>query len=166
MRFILILLFLPWLFHCQREVAPVHYSKSVGDIDFDPRLDNPEFKICNSYVYQYFNLGYGVEYEGEKLAIEKVFQEKYQPGKAKKQSGTIRIRFLVNCKGEMDRFRAIGMDENWNEKTFHPSITDQLIAIAKSLKGWKPKVDQGNRIDFYQYLIFTIEKGEIIEILP
>jgi hypothetical protein len=149
------------------------YPASTGDIDFDPNLDKKDFQLCgNGYGYQYFNDEKGIMYEGEKKAIEIEFKEKYQSKNVKKENGSIRIRFLVNCKGQTDRFRIIGMDNNFQEKTFDTSITDQLVSISKSLKGWKYKefYSHANKqyvpYDYYQYLIFKINDGQITEILP
>ncbi|MGL4629975.1 MAG: hypothetical protein ACRCVT_02120 [Leadbetterella sp.] len=79
----------------------------------------------------------------------------------------IRIRFIVNYKGQTDRFRLIAMDENYKEKVFASSITEQLVKITKSLKGWGlMKYDSTHTFDYYQYLIFKMENGQIKEILP
>lgn len=147
----------------QNEYPPRH----IGDIEFDPKLDNADFHLCNSdYVYQYFNNSGGVEYEGEKIAIDKIFKEKYNSEIVKKESGLIRIRFIVNCKGETDRFRMMGADENYQEKVFDKSITDQLLTITKSLDGWKVKYYNDKVMDYYQYLIFKMKDGKILKILP
>jgi hypothetical protein len=143
------------------------YAMMVGDIAFDPVVDKKDFQICNpEYIFQYFNNTEGFSYEGEKPAIERIFADQYKLKRAKKESGLVRIRFVVNCKGETDRFRVIGMDKDYNEKVFDPSITDQLLTITKALKGWKPKQYEGQDMDFYQYLIFKLEQGRIVEILP
>jgi hypothetical protein len=166
------LIFLSLPSFCQEEQSSVSkYPASTGDIDFDPYLDKKDFQLCGKgYGYQYFNDGKGVLYEGEKKAIEQSFKTRYKSQNALKQTGLIRIRFIVNCKGETDRFRLIGMDEKYQEKTFDKSITEQLLMIAKEFKGWKPKTFQfKNEVlayDFYQYLIFKIKDGEITEILP
>ena len=164
----IILLLLPVLCKCQvADQAASAYPKIVGDIIFDPVTDKPGFEICNEKnIFQYFNTGGGLQYEGEKIAIEKVFKEKYKSQHVKKESGMIRIRFIVNCKGETDRFRIIASDDNYNEKIFDPSITNQLLAITKMLNGWKTKTYNGNKIDYYQYLIFKISNGQLKEILP
>ena len=58
------------------------------------------------------------------------------------------------------------MNENYEEKVFDKSITDKLLSIAKNLKGWKGKRIREKEIDYYQYLIFKIENGQLKEILP
>jgi len=140
------------------------YPRMVGDIEHDPKLDSNDFKLCYGDERAY--VGYGLEYEGEKPALIKKFEENYKPINIKGETGLLRIRFIVNCKGETGRFRLIGMDQNYQEKTFDNKLTDQILSITKSLKGWKSKKDNGSKFDYYQYLIFKIEDGLIKEILP
>ncbi len=143
------------------------YPNYVGNIEFNSKIDNKDFELCNSkHINQYFNIGDGLLYEGEKLAIEKEFAEKYKSEIIKNETGLIRINFVVNCKGKTDRFRLISMNENYEEKVFDKSITDKLLSIAKNLKGWKGKRIREKEIDYYQYLIFKMENGQLKEILP
>ena len=126
-----------------------------------------DFTLCNKrHIFQYFNDSNGLQYKGEKAELDKIFFKKYKSQNIPDETGLIRIRFVVNCKGETDRFRIIGMDGNYNSKTFSSKVTDQLMDITKSLNGWIPKKIQGNDVDFYQYLIFKIENGNLIEIMP
>lgn len=148
-------------------MANPEYPNNVGDIEFNAKTDKQDFELCNkNHIYQYFNNSGGLEYEGEKLEIEKVFKENYKSEKINNETGSIRINFIVNCKGKTDRFRVISTDENYNEKLFLKSITDQLLAITKNLNGWKAKKIKEREIDYYQYLIFKIENGQLKEIMP
>jgi hypothetical protein len=153
---------------CSNKTLPISsYPKNIGDIDFDPKMDNKNFQICNeAHIFQYFNNSEGLQYEGEKLAIEKAFANQYDVKIVRKESGLVRIRFVVNCKGETDRFRVIAMNENYEPYNFDPRLTQQLLAITKRLKGWQPKTYNNAPTDYYQYLIFKIKDAEIIEILP
>jgi hypothetical protein len=162
------LLFIPLISFCQeKSETKSEYPNYVGDIEFNSEIDNKDFELCNSKrIFQYFNIGDGLVYEGEKLAIEKEFAKKYKSEIIKNETGLIRINFVVNCKGKTDRFRLISMGENYEEKVFAQSITDQLMSITKNLKGWKAKKDNEREIDYYQYLIFIIENGQLKEILP
>lgn len=150
------------------EQKPEPYLRWVGDIKENPTTDNNSFKLCNEEkkVMQYFNNGGGLEYKGEKIAIIKSFEQNYNPKIAKKESGSLRVRFIVNCKGESGRFRTLGMDNKYKRKKFDASITDQILAITKSLDGWMAKTYDDKEIEYYQYLIFKIEEGQIKEILP
>ena len=162
------LLFIPLISLAQENsTTKSEYPNYVGDIEFNSEIDNKDFELCNAiHIFQYFNTGDGLVYEGEKLAIEKEFAEKYKSEITKNETGLIRINFVVNCKGKTDRFRLISMGENYQEKVFAKSITDQLMSITKNLKGWKGKKYREKEIDYYQYLIFKMENGQLKEILP
>jgi hypothetical protein len=168
------LLFLSFSAFCQEQKTNVSlYPRSIGNIEFDPNLDKKDFQLCRPNIdAQYYSFeANDSNYDGDKIKIEKEFKEKYKSQNVKKESGLIRVRFIVNCKGETDRFRVNGMDENYQEKAFDKSITDQLLQVVKSLKGWMPKnfTSKTNEVfsyDYYQYLIFKIKDGQITEILP
>ncbi|WP_281980226.1 hypothetical protein [Tenacibaculum mesophilum] len=158
-----------FLFSCKnKKTEKLIYPRQIGDISYDVKLDSPSFIPCNENdkIFQYFNNGKGLEYKGSKREIENLFKKKYTHIKVD-ESGLIRIRFIVNCKGETGRFRVLQMNNNYEQFTFDNRITNQLLMLTQSLNGWKTKQDGRDReIDYYQYLIFKIEKGNLIEILP
>lgn len=152
----------------QTDNSKVEYPKIVGDIEFDPKTDNKDFIVCKedfNYSFQYFDFD-NFEYEGEKLAIENIFKKSYNSKKVKKESGLVRIRFIINCQGKTDRFRILSVDENYKAKEFDKNITEQLLQITKRLDGWKPKKYKEKEVNYYQYLIFKLVKGQLIEVLP
>lgn len=166
------LLFLICILSCgqERNLSKNEYPpRHIGDIEFDEKLDNPDFELCKpEKIIQYFSVGQGLLYEGEQIALEKEFAEKYNSEIVKKESGWIRIRFIVNCHGKTDRFRVLESDENYKEKEFDKSITSQLLQITKELKNWRGLYIQESKEgwDYYQYLIFKIKDGKIEKILP
>ena len=141
----------------QTEESKIEYPKTVGNIEFDPKTDNKDFILCKeefNYSFQYFDFD-NFEYEGEKIAIENIFKKSYNTKKVKKESGLVRIRFIVNCQGKTDRFRVLSVDENYKTKKFDKNITEQLLQITKRLDGWKPKKYREKEVNYYQYLIFV-----------
>ena len=143
------------------------YRSMVGDIAHDPKLDDPSFTLCDeNNTKQYHNLNEEMQYEGEKYALNNIFATQFKTSEEARDSGMIRIRFIVNCKGETGRFRLMSSGYDYKEKQFNNAITDQLMAITKSLKGWKILSDKRGPKDYYQYLIFKITDGQIKEIMP
>ena len=69
------------------------YLRHVGDIEQDALTDNVNFRICNGddKIKQYFNLGDGPVYTGEKSTLLRPFKTKYKPVLDKSQNGLIRI---------------------------------------------------------------------------
>ncbi|TAF33013.1 MAG: hypothetical protein EAZ57_07130 [Cytophagales bacterium] len=151
----------------QGQCVENNYLRWVDDIAHDAKLDGKKSHLCNdeNSSIQYFNPTLGLQYEGEKTAIENTFYKKYKPVKVL-ESGWIRVRFIVNCKGEAGRFRVIESDENYTPRPFSPIITTQILKITKSLKGWKPLQYQDRPADYYQYVIVKIKNGNIEKILP
>lgn len=151
----------------QSEPANTEYLRWVGDIKYDSQKDSPEFTLCNGEekVFQYFNFGAGLQFKGEKKAIKQQFLDKFQPIKTT-QSGWIRIRFIVNCEGKTGRFRIISSDLNYKQMDFDKGIIEQLLVITKGLKDWSILSFEKDPLDYYQYLLFKIDNGKIVEILP
>ena len=147
--------------------TPVEIVNVVGEIFTDSLTDAKNFKVCGEQnrIVQYYAFNEKT-HEGEKGTLIQHFQKGYKAVKNSKESGLIRIRFIVNCKGEAGRFRVLSMDSEYQRKEFSKKITNQLLTLTKSLKSWKPMQARGNFRDYYQYLMFKIEDGQLIEIMP
>lgn len=157
------------LLSCENTVKEERLIHWVGDISFSKNLDGKDFKLCISedYIIQNSSIGTPLDIEGDKSGLINIFKTQYDSSVAKKESGLIRIRFIVNCNGETGRFRLLSGGLDFKEKPIDKSITDQLMRITKSLTGWKQKIDVQNQArDYYQYLIFKIVEGEIVSIRP
>lgn len=144
--------------------------KNVGDISFDRKLDDANFKLCNEQTIEQYYVRWSSDippgYKGEKRGLEKAILDAYRFPQAAEENGFITIRFIVNCKGESGRFRIEEMDFAYQAKSFDKEITGQLLDIVKSLKGWIPRKSNGVDLDYYQYLTFKMNQGQIIKILP
>lgn len=170
-RAIIILFSTLFVFSCKTDKETQNtkeYLRWVGDIEKDTLSDNPNFKVCNGdeQILQYFNLGEGPVYNGEKSTILNTFQSSFKPITDKDQNGLIRIRFVVNCEGKADRFRVLQSDYNYQEIEFDKRIVTQLTNIAKGIQNWQILYRDEVPVDYYMYLIFKITDGKITEILP
>lgn len=167
MKKLCILLVVLILASCGLDREPSQYLRWVGDSEFDPKMDTSRFELC-SYEYlvkQYFHFEQGLKYKGEKKELKAIFDKEYIPVESN-QSGFIRIRFIVNCKGETGRFRLISSDLDYKEQVFDEKITSQLLSITQSLDGWEVQSMDDKPRDFYQYLIFEIRDGQLVNIMP
>lgn len=169
---LLFLIFLLFIFlSCKTEKqaeSKNEYLRWVGDIEQDHDTDQPEFRVCNGdeQILQYFNLGAGPLYPEEKSTLLETFESQYKPVKASGQDGFIRIRFVVNCEGKAGRFRTLQADYDYNEIKFDKKVVNQLLEITKGIDAWKIMYRYEIPVDYYFYLIFRLEDGQITEILP
>ena len=141
------------------------YNENVGDIAYNPKIDNPNFIIGSNKIIQYYNYGKVVNYKGEKIAIDNYFKSNYKSQKIISETGYITIKFIVNVKGETGWFRIEEMDMNCKPKKFKKSISNQLLELTKKLDGWIVGEIDGNKYAYYQYLTFKIKDGLILEVL-
>jgi hypothetical protein len=143
------------------------YPYNVGNIVFDSTTDNPVFEIIDETKVLPYNTKCGMMIEGERYRVIEYFAENFKPQPIKNETGYIIIRFLVNHKGKTDRFRIYEMNENFQQMTFDKSISNKIFDLTKKLSGWKPAIDKnGNKRDYYQYLVFKMKNGLIEYILP
>lgn len=158
---------IPLLINSQTGKAVSKYPNHVGNIEFDEKLDDPNFKRCldEKYVFQYYNDSKGFQYKSEKREIEKEIQTLNLP-ENKEANGYITIRFVVNCEGKSGMFRMQQIDNEYKEYTFNKKLSDQLLNFTKKLNGWIPKEIEEKKVDYYQYLTYKIENGKVSEILP
>jgi hypothetical protein len=141
--------------------------EDVGDIKFNPKTDKANFCLCHKdFIIQYYN--FGTTYKGGSKAIKSFIYKQYQYWSAYNLiTGIITIRFVVNCKGETDRFRVLQMDSNYQKVTFDKGLTKHLLKLCAKLNHWIPgKDNKGNIYDSYYYLNFQIVKGHILNITP
>jgi hypothetical protein len=144
-----------------------NYPENVGDIAFDEKADDPNFKICHEdNVFQYYNFSKGFQYKGEKAKVNEHFQNGFKGKEKNGETGFLTIRFIVNCEGKTGRFRVQGMDINYNSKEFSKELVDDLLTLTKKMDGWIVGEIEGVKADYYQYLTFKLENGKLIEIMP
>ncbi len=144
------------------------YLRWVGDIEQNDQIDDLSFEVCNGddKILQYFKLGEGPVYNGEKSKVLNTFKSNYKPISDKKENGLIRIRFIVNSKGKAGRFRVLQSGYDYQEKQFNQKIVSQLLNITKGIENWEVFYRNEVPVDYYMYLIFKIKNGQLTEILP
>lgn len=144
------------------------YPATVGDIEFDEKLDDPAFKKCTPekrVSIQYYQGPKGFDYKGEKIAITEKL-EKENISSESKMNGYITVRFLVNCEGKTGLFRLQQMNAELKETAPDKGLGDRLVRFTKSLDSWIPKEIKGSKVGYYQYLTYKIENGKVSEVLP
>ena len=147
------------------------YSEHVGDIEYDSKIDTSNFELCNVTKYrgnsfQYYSFSKGLQYSGEKIEIVNFFEDNYLMPEMTGESGYVTIRFIVNCHGQTGRFRVQEMNLNLTSRRFDERIVNKLYDLTILLDGWEIQKLEGTPVDYYQYLLFKIENGQLIEILP
>lgn len=144
-------------FHFVRTLAAGDSCRGVG------------FQPCNNcFARMWHDLGIGHE---DQYALNKLFRTYYQPTSRLGQSGLIRIRFVVNCKGERGLFEVAGFGEDYCPKTFDPQITSQLVQICHehvptNFSMYATDLPYTEPLDSAISLTFRLKDGQLTAILP
>lgn len=146
--------------------VPAGDSIEVGDIPFDPSIDDPAFSVCDrQHVLQYYNTGSW--YLDHKKEISRYFISHYKVGgDTVNQTGYLTIRFIINCSGETGRFRLYELDSAYGAFRFNKAVSGQLLTLVRQWKGWQPATYRGRVYDSYQYITFRLKKGRVVCITP
>ncbi len=163
----LFLMVLPHAGRCQLMVdLKPKDGNTVGYISHDPTLDDPDFRLCGGTIQQYYAVDGGYR-GGRKRLLELLAQQpKLQSAGEAEQTGYLTIRFVVNCKGQTDRFRILQVDKRYAPTTFDTVLVSNLLSFTKQLTDWLPGEYDGNYYDYFQYLTFKLADGKVVDILP
>ncbi|MDR2914454.1 MAG: hypothetical protein LBV74_06450 [Tannerella sp.] len=164
------------------QVGYIEKRNNVGDIVFDASTDNPKFDLIDEINILPYNSICGFLIEGERFRVLEYYCNNFKSDTIDGVTGYITIRFIVNFKGETDRFRVYEMDNKYNPCKFPDNISKSLLELTRNLDGWitlfDDKFDYYNCIemekngeikyayDYYQYILFKMKDGQIETILP
>lgn len=140
-------------------------NNSIGNIKFDQKNDSSSFIVCKKdVVLDYYKVG--TNYEGGVKAIRKEIYRltETEDLNFKNKSGYITFRFIVNCNGEIGRFRVKMINKNLQEDKHDILTINKLKEALKKLKKWNPGKIRDSNVDSYYLVRFKIEKGKIIDI--
>jgi hypothetical protein len=125
-----------------------------------------ELNLCGLGILKPYYLT-GLNYEGGIFAIKQKYKEEYITVKTGQNSGIVKIRFDVNCKGETGNFVSETYNLKYESTTMNDSIVNQTVLIARNLNNWTPGTNDDNEnINSFKFLAIKVINGEIKEILP
>ncbi len=137
-------------------------TNRVGDISFNKETDNSTFKVCDEKkVYQYYISN--TNYQNGKRALKKEIWDSIKNITFKKP-GYITFRFIINCNGEVGRFRVKTIDSELKTNYVDSLKIRKLQKSIKNLKNWNAGLWNGKAVDSYFVLTFKVKKGKIIDI--
>jgi len=125
-----------------------------------------ELDLCGLGILRPYYLT-GLDYEGGIFAIKEKYKNEYITVKKGQNSGIVKIRFDVNCKGETGNFEFETYNLNYELTTINDSIVNQTVLIARKLNDWTSGTNDDNEnINSFKFLAIKVINGEIKEILP
>lgn len=124
-----------------------------------------EFELCSGSLYPYYYPS--LKYKGGFYTIKQHFYKNYIPVLDGNNSGIVRVRFHVNCKGEAGNYSTETYSLSYQSIELNSKIVNQLESLLKELQDWIPAIDDEREVvNSHKFLAFRIKDGELVEILP
>ncbi|CAM3251578.1 hypothetical protein [Aequorivita lipolytica] len=142
------------------------YPHEIGYINPETSEFSEGFELCDSSLkpFGYYHSARGI-FNGEKYQFRKTISEKYT-NNGYTDSGFVNVRFLLNCNGKVGNVEINELNTDYEKTDLNDELVDQLVTLSIAKQNWIPKEIEGKTYDSYMYLIFKIEDGEVLEILP
>lgn len=139
-----------------------HYENQIGDTPFNPKMDDANFKFCDSSKVLH-KRAY-IQYTGGEKALEEELISKYilKP-EHKNFNGYFIVRFAVNCNNETNRFRMEVLDSKFQKANPPKALKNQILSLAKSLKNWNHAFYRGKDYDGYKFINIKMKNGKIVK---
>ncbi|MBD2716062.1 hypothetical protein KBK19_13545 [Microvirga sp. STR05] len=146
---------------------PLPYNRryQVGDILFDPAQDRADFALRPSgRIYQYYN--FNTTYSGGRPELRRQLLAALRtPPAGTSGSGYLTVRFVVNFRGETDRFRVQELDSGYQPQAFAPPLVAWVLRACRDLHSWQPGRIDAETQDSYFYCTFIVREGSIQDVL-
>jgi hypothetical protein len=140
-----------------------HY---IGYIDQEKALLNDVYELCDDGdIYKTHHGAPDDAFEVSKKRFRDILLSEYK-NENYTDSGYLNFRFLVNCKGNAGWFEIVEMNLDLEESDLNDKMVNQLFKLTSDSKHWKIFTHDDIPRNYYMYISYRIEHGEIIEILP
>ena len=142
----------------------------VGQIDFEPKIDTSYFELCNAADVEQYYIRKGkkspAQFKGGIEELKNSIKDQCSLLDKSREQYYITVRFIVNCKGKVGRFRFNALSENLKYIDIDTSNFTCIQRSIEKLEKWIPVHDKKTKYDFYQYFCIKIVNGKIDEIMP
>lgn len=144
----------------------INSKEKIGWIQFNAKTDNAEFFLCDEYnIMEYYQVG--TKYREGLKSLREYFSPYFSVLNTYITiDGYFTTRFIVNCNGELDRFRFYFIDINFNQRNISLKLKNETLKALKKMKHWIPGEYGGVKYDSYAYITFKIINNEIVDVLP
>ncbi|OAD91751.1 hypothetical protein A7A78_10870 [Aequorivita soesokkakensis] len=142
------------------------YPHYIGFIDQNTALLNQTYSLCgDGTIYKTHHGAPFDAYKNNKRTFTESVLKTYK-NEGYTDSGYVNFRFLVNCEGNPGWFEIIEINEDYEDVSHTKEMVDQLLKITSEPSHWAIYTVDGAPQNYYHYVSYKIENGEITEILP
>ena len=123
--------------------------------------------ICKNYNAYYYQVG-GKYPESSSSILKQARTFLQKNNKRYPGNGYITFRFIVDCEGKiMKKIQVLQTDEMYKPYHFSKDLVNELFLFFNTMQKWKiAKTKQGDVFNYFAFIAFKINNGEVINIIP
>jgi len=143
------------------------YPNYIGYLDPQNTFSPEGFILCGDKesIYKTHHGAPKIAYSPNKGIFDHKIRSNFLKNRFN-DSGYINFRFIVNCKGEPGRFETIQTNLNLEQTSLNPDLVSHLLELTSIPEHWNIFTYKNEARNYYTYVSYKIENGEIAEILP
>lgn len=147
------------------EVNSEKYQHDVGYLPPENRDFTTNFERCNDHRPRgyYSSVGFN-SFDNNKAHFKRFIQSNLNSERYT-DSGMLNLRFIINCKGEVGDMEVNQLNKNYQLTKLNGDLVEEIIQLTVKKENWVISNNNSDN-DKYMYLIFRLEDGKIVEILP
>lgn len=141
------------------------YEGHIGYLNPDNPDISENFKRCSDNLpIGFYHSSAPYLYNGGKPVFRRFIQNNFSENSFT-DNGYLNFRFLINCNGELGDVEINQLDTNLEIATLNQDLVSKLSKLTLKKENWSD-IETKEVRDFYMYIIYKIENGQIVEILP
>ncbi len=146
------------------EVQP-KYPDYVGEIYIDKATRTTGFSLCKdeNKPHGFYSSAAPHIYKKNKLAFKEFIAQQYQ-NRNRDDNGYLNLRFHINCRDETGNLIINELNADLEPSNLNATLVEQLVDLSMRSENWRTA--NHPTLNYYMYLIFKIENGNVTEILP
>ena len=137
----------------------------IGYLSPDNPDASPSFERCSEKLpIGFYHSAAPHIYNGGKYQFRKFIESNF-PKKNYSDNGLLNFRFLIDCNGNIGDIETNQLNFDFEPIELNQDLVDELYQLSFRAENWNSlSIDEPR--DIYMYLIYRIENGKVVEIIP
>jgi hypothetical protein len=135
-------------------------SHDLGHISYDALKDDVGFNVCDSTdIYSGRNV---MLYKGGNSKLVQDCMDEYKFDTSYKDyNGYIIIRFMMNCKGDVGRYRARSINLDFSPQKSPANLLQHALTIVKNRTDWSKSMMFSEEREYSKFINFKFKNGKL-----
>ncbi len=147
------------------DVDTEKYPHHIGYLSPENPDFSKDFKRCSDRLpIGFYHSTAPHIYKNGKPTFRKYVQERYN-SEGFTDSGYLNLRFLIDCEGDLGDLEVNELDNDMQVIDLDDAMVEQLVGLTMQPENWA-NLERKEPRDLYMYIIFKLEHGKVVEILP